>query len=914
MTLQWPTEPDRYTESMRSSPPSRKTSKGSTAGEPDGPCPPQFAGPMWQTPAMKQYVRFKTAHPECLLLFRMGDFYELFGEDAVTAHEALGITLTERTKGMPMAGVPHHAMEGYLRRLVEGGYRVAICEQVQDPKDAKGVVDRAVTRVLTPGTLVDESMLDDAAPNHLAAIHRVGDRAVIATAELSTGAFDIHDVPEERLIDELTRIGPAELIISELSGDEPDWVVQLEALGLAPLSRRAEWTFQIEHARRLLESFHGVQSLEAFGLAEHRTAIEAAGALLQYLRETQGPGTDDDDNTTLGHLQPPRLATEHEHLVIDATSLRSLEIAKTMRAGTSEGTLLSVLQRGRTPMGRRLLREWLCWPLRDRERIENRHRAIGAFIEDDEFSRRVRTILDGIQDVARIGSRISMGRATPRDVVGLGQSLSRLVELTDELDARPAFDQQRTQLVELGLQLVRIEERIQETCVEAPPSHLRAGGLFRDGTDETLDEARLLQRDANTWLAQYQARIIEETAIPSLKVGFNKVFGYYIELSRINSEKAPDSFTRKQTLKNAERFITPELKSFEEKVTTAESRALERERDLFAELCAAITEQTIQIAEFARQVAEVDCLLGLSEVAARRGWSCPKMSNDPGLSIQGGRHPVLESMLKDSFVPNDCALACSEHPPTLALITGPNMAGKSTFIRQVALIALLAHAGAWVPADEARIGMMDRILTRIGASDELHTGRSTFMVEMTETANILHHATDRSLIILDEIGRGTSTLDGLSLAWAITETLAKRGAPTLFATHYHEITSLADSMEAVSNLHVTVREWNDQIIFLHRIQPGRTDRSYGIHVARLAGLPKETLERAQQVLDTLVVNEVGAPDPTAATDLPDQMSLFQEFVPDPIVNTLRELSLEALSPMEAFDILRKLSDELKRRT
>ena len=896
---------------MRSSSSSTKPENGTA---PDGPCPPQFAGPMWQTPAMKQYVRFKTEHPECLLLFRMGDFYELFGEDAVVAHEALGITLTERTKGMPMAGVPHHAMEGYLRRLVEGGYRVAICDQVQDPKEAKGVVDRAVTRVLTPGTLVDESMLDDAAPNHLAAVHRVGERVVIATAELSTGAFELHDIPAERLIDELARIGPAELIISERSEDDPEWVRELEASGLAPISRRAEWTFQIEHARRLLESFHQVRSLEAFGLADHRPAVEAAGALLQYLRETQGPGGGDTQQSTLAHLQPPRLSTENEHLVIDATSLRSLEIARTMRAGTTEGTLLSVLQRGRTPMGRRLLREWLCWPLRDRSRIEERHRAIGVFIDDDEFSRRLRTILEGIQDVARIGSRISMGRATPRDVVGLGQSLSRLVELTDELDARPAFGVQRDGLAKLGLELVRIEERIQETCVEAPPSHLRAGGLFRDGIDGTLDEARLLQRDANTWLAQYQARIIEETSIPSLKVGFNKVFGYYIELSRLNSDKAPESFTRKQTLKNAERFITPELKTFEEKVTTAEARALERERDLFSELCGAITEKNAEIAEFARLVAEIDCLLGLSEVAAGRGWSCPQMDDAPGIHIEGGRHPVLESMLKDSFVPNDCSLASPEHPATLALITGPNMAGKSTFIRQVALIALLAHAGAWVPAERARIGMMDRILTRIGASDELHTGRSTFMVEMIETANILHHATDRSLIILDEIGRGTSTLDGLSLAWAITETLATRKAPTLFATHYHEITRLADSMDSVSNLHVTVREWNDQIIFLHRIQAGRTDRSYGIHVARLAGLPRETLQRAQEVLDSLAVNEVGTPEPINRSAPADQLPLFQEFVPDPIINRLREVSLEELSPMEAFDTLRTLLVDLQKRS
>ena len=874
---------------------------------------PDYTEPIWQTPAMRQYVRFKTAHPECLLLFRMGDFYELFGQDAVVAHEALGITLTERTKGMPMAGVPHHSMETYLRRLVEGGHRVAICDQVQDPREAKGVVDRAVTRVLTPGTLVDESMLDDASTNHLVAVHQVADRMLVAAVELSTGAFEIHDVPEERLVDALARIGPAELVVGEPGGDDPSWLGELHAAQLAPVSRRPDWTFETKHARTLLESFHGVRSLEAFGLEGNDAAISVAGGLLHYLRETQAPEGGTPGERTLSHLQPPRLCREHEHVVIDSTSLRSLEVTRTLRAGTTEGTLLSVLQRGRTPMGRRLLREWLCWPLRDRDRIEARHRSIGVFIEDDDFSGRTRSILDGIQDVARIGARISMGRATPRDLVGLGQSLSRLVELVDVLDERPAFDAQREGLQRLGLDLAGIEERIHEQCVPDPPAHLRSGGLFRDGVDPELDEARLLQRDANSWLAEYQSRIIEETSIPSLKVGFNKVFGYYIELSRTNSDKAPEQFIRKQTLKNAERFITPELKDFEEKVTSAEARGLERERELFDELCAEVALRNGELAAFAALVAELDCLLGLSEVAARRGWTRPSMTEAPGIHIEGGRHPVLESMLRDSFVPNDCSLASPEHPGTLALITGPNMAGKSTFIRQVALIGLLAHAGSWVPAERARIGMMDRILTRIGASDELHAGRSTFMVEMIETANILHHATERSLVVLDEIGRGTSTLDGLSLAWAITETLAARGAPTLFATHYHEITTLADSMDSVTNLHVTVREWNDQIIFLHRIQPGRTDRSYGIHVARLAGLPRETLERAQAVLDSLVVNEVGTSDLVPPPPPTDQMSLFQETTQDPILARLAELSIEHMTPMEAFDALRALLSELDHR-
>ena len=875
---------------------------------------PRFDGPMWQTPAMRQYVRFKTAHPDCLLLFRMGDFYELFDQDAVTAHEVLGITLTERTKGMSMAGVPYHAMEGYLRRLVERGFRVAICDQIQDPKDAKGVVDRAVTRVLTPGTLVDESLLDDASSNHVAAVHLSEDRALIASAELSTGAFDLHDVPQERLHDELARIAPAELIVCEVQGESPLWLDELEAMGQLPITRRPEWTFTREHGQRVLKNFHAVASLEGFGLDGDHPATQAAGALLQYLRETQGP-TEEDGGRSLAHLQPPRLSNESDHLVIDATSLRSLEVIRTMRTGTTEGTLLSVLQKGRTPMGRRLLREWLCWPLRDRTRIEARQKAIRTFIEDDDFSSRLRDVLDGIQDVARIGSRISMGRATPRDLVGLGQSLSHLVVLLDELEARPNFAEVRTRLETVGLELAPVEERILECCVDAPPSHMRAGGLIQDGIDPELDEARTLQRDANSWLAEYQARIIEETGLPALKVGYNRVFGYYIELSRANSDKAPDSFTRKQTLKNAERFITPELKTFEEKVLTAESRAVARERELFAELCEAVTVKTDRIAEYAAIVARIDCLLGLAEIASKRGWACPEITNVPGIEISGGRHPVLEAMLRDSFVPNDCVLAGSGSRATMALITGPNMAGKSTFIRQVALTALLAHAGSWVPANSTRLGLMDRIMTRIGASDELHSGRSTFMVEMTETANILHHATPNSLVILDEIGRGTSTLDGLSLAWAITETLAQRGAPTLFATHYHELTGLADTIDAVTNLHVMVKEWNDQIIFLHRIQPGRTDRSYGIHVARLAGLPKSTLKRAQAVLDTLVVNATEGPviSPKPSEKPVDQLSLFNNTSVHPVIESMKALSLDSMSPLEAFDHLRELIAQIEER-
>ena len=870
----------------------------------------QFDSPVWKTPAMQQFVRFKKAHPDCLLLFRMGDFYELFGPDAVVAHKALAITLTERTKGMPMAGVPHHALEGYLRRLVEQGHRVAICDQIQDPKEAKGVVDRAVTRVLTPGTLVDETLLEDGASNHVATIRIDGDSAAIATAELSTGRFDLHEIPLERLVDELIRIGPAEIVHTELDGVDPDWLIAIRNAQIAPCTARPSWTFESDEARHRLEEFHGVTSLESFGLAPKANSTAAAGALVRYLLETQSPDGDG-RNANLGHLRPPRMASDAGHLLIDATSLRSLEVERTLRSGGTEGTLLSVLQRARTPMGRRLLREWLCWPLLDKTAIERRQRAIGALIEDPDFAERLRAIFSRIQDVARIGARISMRRATPRDIVALGGSLSRLVELLAELEGCPAFEDARLRLERLGLGLAGIEERIKEHCVEEAPAHLRQGGLFRDGVDEILDEARLLQRDANSWLVDYQARLTEEHQINSMKVGFNKVFGYYIEISNANRDKVPDIFTRKQTLKNAERYITPELKTFEDKVTSAESRAFDRERELFETLCTEIAGHAEELADYAATVAALDCLAGLAEVAAVGGWTKPEIHEEPVLEIEEGRHPVLDRLLKEDFVPNDTRLGTSDAPATLGLITGPNMAGKSTYIRQVALITLLAHAGSWVPAKSARIGLTDRIFTRIGASDELHSGRSTFMVEMTETANILHNATERSLVILDEIGRGTSTLDGLSLAWAIAETLAGRGARTLFATHYHELTSLADRLDAVGNLHVTVREWNDRIIFLHRIQPGRTDRSYGIHVARLAGVDAGTLERAQSILETLAVetgplsikDNVETPSSTS-----DQMTLFREYLPHPVLEELTKIDIDGMTPLEAFDLLRSLRE------
>ncbi|MBM44545.1 MAG: DNA mismatch repair protein MutS [Phycisphaerae bacterium] len=859
------------------------------------------------TPAMRQYASFKASHPDCILFFRMGDFYEMFDEDARVAHAALGITLTERSTGIPMAGVPYHAADTYLRRLIEQGHRVAVCEQVQDPSEAKGVVERAVTRVLTPGTLVDDSLLNDAVSNTVAAVMPRADGARevvdIAVAELSTGDFRLRTIPSEQALDELVRLGPSEI----LHDDELETTVALVAeahalLGTASTSRPG-WTFQPEEASRTLCEHWSVSSLEGYGFADADPALGAAGALLSYLLETQ-PGMP--ERHALTHLQPPKRETPDLEMALDASTVRSLELERTMRSGGTEGSLLSVLQNARTPMGRRRLRDWLCFPLSDRKAIEQRLDVVEQLASGEERRKQVRETIGVVQDVARICGRVAMRRGTPRDIVGLGRSLQVLPDLAALIQDEPALETLHARLVGTSDIILPLGEYLTGTCVDDPPAHLRDGGLVRDGIDPELDDARLLQRDGTSWLADYQQRLSVETGIPSLKIGFNKVFGYYIEVTNAHAQSVPITFNRKQTLKNAERYITPELKEYEDRVLTAEQRAIEREQQLFEDLCRAIDAAGNALHAFAETIADLDVLAGFASLALKHSLVRPTMTDGLDLEIVDGRHPVLDSMLGSEFVPNDTMLG-GENAPSLALITGPNMAGKSTYIRQVALIVLMAHTGCFVPATKASIGVVDRIFTRIGASDELHAGRSTFMVEMTETANILHHATERSLVILDEIGRGTSTLDGLSLAWAITETLATRGSRTLFATHYHEITALAEQHETITNLHVAVKEWKDRIVFLHRIEEGSTNRSYGIHVAQLAGVPGQTLERARELLDTLSVetgDESGTVRGGPATG--DQPWLFAATKDHPVIEELRTIDLDSMTPLEAFDRLREL--------
>ncbi len=922
------------------------------------------------TPAMQQFKRFKQQYPDCVLFFRMGDFYEMFYDDAVLANKVLGVTLTQRTEGIPMAGVPYHSVDGYLRRMIQAGHRVAVCDQIENPAEAKGVVKRDVTRVITPGTLTDEMLLEEGATCPLAAVMFHGESkpsstetASVAWVDLSTGAFSMATFDVDTLPDEVARINPSELLYVETADREPPARVKsLATANRCPAIARPAWHFRPNEANETLQKQFHVATLSGFGLTGEEPALGPAAAIVSYLLETQkiddisesdsaSRRTDEGDRrTTLAHLRPPKLFHRDEHLLIDQTSLRSLEIEQTLRANTVEGSLLYILQSCRTAMGKRLLRQWLCYPLCDRQAIEARQRIVGAMVDDTRFLDDLRDVLDDIQDIQRIVSRIAVGRATPRDLVALGGSTGQAKRLLELLDQRPpvaAFAAELSAIVET---VGELSAAILDACIDAPPNHLREGGLFRDGYDKQLDESRSLQRDSNQWLAEYQRELIEQTDVNTLKVGYNKVFGYYIELSAANRDKAPDNWTRKQTLKNAERFITPELKEYEGKVLTAKDRAVTREQQLFNQLCENANKRLAELHTLAESIAQLDVLACFAHRAVRHRYVKPTIVDEPVLNIEGGRHPVLDELLGDQFVPNEVDLGASgvsadqvnnaedssngddekndsaesatrrpnDASPTasLALITGPNMAGKSTYIRQAALLTLLAHTGSFVPADAAVVGLCDRIFTRIGASDELHAGQSTFMVEMTETANICHHATARSLVILDEIGRGTSTYDGLSLAWAIAEHLANVKSRTLFATHYHELTELSERFDNVINLNVTVREWQGQIVFLHRIVTGATNRSYGIHVARIAGLPGSVIDRANALLDQLEQNHHGPTainpthDKTAPTS-PPQMSLFTEYMNHPVIDDLSKIDLNTLTPMQAFDLLRQLKERLE---
>ncbi|HEV2292821.1 MAG TPA: DNA mismatch repair protein MutS [Tepidisphaeraceae bacterium] len=867
------------------------------------------------SPAMRQYQQFKSQYPGYVLFFRMGDFYEMFWDDAILAGKALGVAVTSRSRGginaedaIPMAGVPFHAVESYLRKMIAAGHKVAICEQMEDAALAKGLVKRDVVRLMTPGTLTDDPLLDGRSDNFLAAVafyltKSDGYRAALVWVELSTGSCVGMSGSEGEVLDEISRLRPAEILIPEHASGQPHEIgTRIKALGINAITVRPGWQFTPHHAKEQLSRQWGIRTAGGSGFSDDDPAVLATGAVLSYLQETQKTG--------LAHLRPLRRHVVEDHLAIDPASWRSLEIDRTVRSGGTEGSLLSAIDRTRTAMGGRLLRQWLRYPLCELEHIHARQAAIAALLESQPALRGIVAALDDVCDIERIVGRIAVGRCAPRDLAGLSRCLSALPKLFDLLQSLPSAEAVSPELAASRSFCAEQSTFLAGAVLPDPAPHLREGGVIAKGFDPELDRLREMSTNSQQWLARYQAQLSSESGIPSLKVGFNKVFGYYIEVTNVHKDKVSGAWTRKQTTTNAERYITQELKTFETEALGAQEKAIQLEQQLFENVRQTLLPHVQAFQELAQSIARTDVLASLASLAAERRYCRPQVVEERVLEIVDGKHPVLEQQLGSEFVANDCRFGEAD---SLSLITGPNMAGKSTYIRQVAAIALLAQIGSYVPAKSATIGLIDRLFTRIGASDELHGGQSTFMVEMTETANILNNATERSLVILDEIGRGTSTLDGLSLAWAIAEHIASEvRSRTLFATHYHELTDLAQRFTGVKNLNVAVREWEDQIIFLHRIVEGGTDRSYGVHVARLAGVPKPVLDRARQLLSELAVQHVGRPrvsrsrkgDKSAAEINDQQLPLFTDPAKE-LLTALAGTKLDGLTPIQAFDLLRE---------
>jgi DNA mismatch repair protein MutS len=857
---------------------------------------------------MQQYRDAKARYPGMLVLFRNGDFYELFEDDAEVGARILGITLTKRDKEIPMAGVPHHALDRYLGKLLHAGHRVAICEQMEDASDVKGrPIRREVVRVVTPGTLTEDGLLNPRQANYLVAVAPRGAMAGLAWAELSTGDFQAADVPWQRLADELGRVGPSECLCAENASGGPlsptgavaDYL--RETFANVAVTLRPDWTFDPTTSRAALFQHFGISTLAGFGFDDGQPCLTAAGALLLYLQETL--------KANLGHLSRLRPYRHESFLLLDEVTRRSLELTRTLRDGSREGSLLAVLDRTVTPMGARLLTDWLVAPLCDPEAIEARHDAVAELASDHTLRQELRDGLGEVYDLQRLTSRASTGRAMPRDLAGVARTLRLLPKIKAKVTARRAG---LLRELENRLELCPdLRETLDTALVENPPLTPREGEMIRRGYDIALDELHAITRDGKQWIASFQAQEIRRTNIPSLKVGFNQVFGYYIEITNAHAGKVPADYQRKQTLKNAERYITPDLKAYEEKVLTAEEKIHQREYELFLELRGKVAAQTSRLLQTADVLATLDVLAALAELAVSRNYCRPQLCDEPVLEIADGRHPVLDQSLPaGTFVPNDVAMGAEAG--TFLLITGPNMSGKSTFIRQVALLTLMAQMGGFVPARSARIGIADRIFTRVGASDELNRGQSTFMVEMTEAANILNNASKKSLVILDEIGRGTSTYDGVSLAWAITEYLHDHaGCRVLFATHYHELAQLAEKLPELRNYNVLVREWEDDVVFLHKIAPGSADKSYGIHVARLAGVPEEVLNRAREVLAELESHHLNTKDPPGRHKRrPPQPSLFAR-TDDPVLQALREFDVDHAPPDEALAQIKRWQRDLQ---
>ena len=867
------------------------------------------------TPLMQQYREIKARHPGTILFFRMGDFYETFFDDAELIARVLGVTLTSRNNGgaseVPLAGVPVKAGADYVRRLVQAGHRVSICEQVEDPKVAKGIVKREVVETVTPGAAFADDLLDGQRNNFLCAVVQQDAVVGVAAVDISTGEFRLLTVDAAHRDAVLARLAPREMLLAANATDAPvDDVLEV---------RRAEWEFDPGLAHDELQRQFGVLSLDGFGIeSRDNLAVGAAGALLRYVRELQPSG--------LPHLHRPQVERSGGVMPLDEMTRRNLELVESLRGATVDGTLLSVLDRTLTPMGARLLRQWILAPLTDRAAIDTRLDAVGAFVGDAITRETLRSALDGVRDVERLAAKVAAGRITPRELRALGDSIARLPEV--ESAARRVPGDVLRPVMERWDACLELGQEICRVLVDRPPLALGDEATVREGIDPELDELRGLRDGGKDGIAQIQARERERTGISSLKVGYNRVFGYFIEVTNAHGHKIPDDYQRRQTLTGAERYITPALKEYEERVLTASERIESRERALFEGVRSFVASQIARLQCAARVVAELDVLATLAEVAALEGYVRPSMTDGYDLHIVAGRHPVVERMMpKDKFIPNDVTLV---EEARVIILTGPNMAGKSTVLRQIGLIVLMAQIGSFVPARSASIGLVDRLFTRVGASDNLVRGQSTFMVEMSETSAILHSASRRSLVLLDEIGRGTSTYDGVSIAWAVSEHLHNAaGCKTVFATHYHELTQLADQLTGVRNYNVRVREVGDQVLFLHTLDPGGADRSYGIEVGRLAGLPDTVLKRARVLLRQLegghqmapagkrrapteqfalfeatpVPVYSGAPDEPAAAPTPAP--------PNPVVERLLALDPNTMTPLQALETLARLISDAR---
>lgn len=871
---------------------------------------PQDSG--MATPMMKQYLSIKRDHPDSILFFRMGDFYEMFMDDAVQAADVLKIALTSRDKNkknaIPMCGIPFHAADGYLAKLVRAGHKVAICEQVEDAGKTPGLVKREVTRTVTPGTAIEEWLLEAGEPSYLASIYRAGDAVGVAFVDVSTGDFRAtqwtDSATEQRLDVVMAQFAPREILLPE-DTEDPPWDLYV--------TRIEGYRFQSAPAEELLKDFYGVATLAGFGMDGLNLAKGAAGAALWYLREVLGGN--------LEHLKPVRPIGHDTGLVLDGNTLKNLEILRSMPHEQKDGSLLHMMDRTITPQGARLLKEIVVSPLREREQIERRYDLVGELLDNVLLRGRIREILKSISDVERILSRISSGTASPRDLVALGRTLQEIPgirELMGESDS------------DLGEELLRgtndlhdLKEQLEVSLVDTPPATLREGGVIKDGYSDELDELRRMSRDGRKFISDLEERERTSTGISSLKVGFNKVFGYYIEVTNTHKDLVPDSYIRKQTLVNAERFVNQELKEMEERILSAEDEMRILEKELFLGVQKQVMRYRKELQETASALAGTDVFTALAELAHTSGYCRPViLENDKlgRISITEGRHPVLEKMnMGETFVPNDTYMDGEKN--RLLVITGPNMAGKSTFMRQVALIVIMAQTGSFVPAREALISPVDRVFTRVGATDVISKGLSTFMVEMVEAADILNNATRDSLVILDEIGRGTSTYDGISIAWAVAEYLLdgeRSGCRTMFATHYHELTDLATTCDGVQNYNVGIREWGDRLVFLRKVQEGAADKSYGIQVARLAGLPDEVVERSKRILENLEENSM---ESVKNQDIPAgkegrqeldtekgkqaQMGLFQPRDMT-YMDEIMAMDVEDITPLEALNILAEL--------